>query len=148
MKKKVRVLHEVHHLEALLLWRLQFAELQVEKLWNAQDAFRNAALLLSAYAKEKWIKSVETHVPAGVNPTAARFTTTMNAFTREFCSSNNTEKVREVLMRAKKPRDRAIRDFVAQIKQLNWYLLYLPGPLSQRLGDEEVIVIIHRSVPH
>jgi hypothetical protein len=51
VKKKVRVLHELHHLEALLLWRLQLAELQVEKLWNA-DAFRNAALLLSADAKD------------------------------------------------------------------------------------------------
>jgi hypothetical protein len=82
-------------------------------LWNAQDAFLNAALLLSADAKEKWIRSVETHLPAGVNPTAARFTTTMNAFTREFCSSNDIEKVREVLVSAKKPRDMAIRDVVA-----------------------------------
>jgi hypothetical protein len=64
VKKKVRVLHEVHHLEALLLWRSQFAELQVETLWYAQDAFRNAALLLSVDAKEKWIRSVETHLYA------------------------------------------------------------------------------------
>jgi hypothetical protein len=91
----------------------------VEKLWNAQDAFRNAALLLSADAEEKWIRSAETHLPTGVNPTAARFTTTLNTSTREFCSNNDTEKVREVLMSAKKPRDMSIRDFATRIKQLN-----------------------------
>jgi hypothetical protein len=60
------------------MWRSQFKALRVEKLWNAQDVFQNAALLLSANAKEKWIRSV---LPAGVNPTTARFTTTMNVFT-------------------------------------------------------------------
>jgi hypothetical protein len=48
----------------------------------------------------------------------------------------------------KKPRDVGIHDFVAQIKQLNLYLTYLPGPLNQQLGDEEVLAIIRRSVPH
>jgi hypothetical protein len=122
VKKKVRVLHEVHHLEALLLWRSQFTELQVEKLWNATDSFRNAALLLSADAKEKWIRSVETHLPAGVNPTNARFQTTMNAFMREFCAGDDTEKVRELLLSARKLKDMTIRDFVTRIKQLNLYI--------------------------
>jgi hypothetical protein len=94
------------------------------------------------------IRSIETHLPTRVNPTAACFTTTMNTFTRAFCSNNDTEKAREVLVSAKKPRDMAIRDFVAQVKQLNWYLAYLPGPLNQRLGDEEMLAIIRRSVPH
>jgi hypothetical protein len=93
VKKKVRVLHVVHHLEALLLWRSQFTEFQIEKLWNAQEAFQNAVLLLSADAKEKWIRSVKVHLPAEVNTTAAHFTTTMNAITREFCSNSDMEKV-------------------------------------------------------
>jgi hypothetical protein len=119
VKKKVRALHEVHHLEALLLWKLQFVKLQVEKLWNATDSFWNAMLLLSADAKEKWNTSVETHLPARVNPTNARFQTTMNAFMREFCAGNDTEKARKLLLSTRKPKDMSIRDFVAQIKQLN-----------------------------
>jgi hypothetical protein len=94
------------------------------------DYFRNAALLLSADEKEKWIRIVETHLPAGVNPTNARFQTTMNAFMREFCAGNNTEKVRELLLSAKKPKDMAIRDFVVRIKQFNCYIKYLPPPLN------------------
>jgi hypothetical protein len=101
VKKRVRVLHKVHHLGALLIWRSQFVELQVEKLWNASDSFRNAMLLLSADAKEKRIRSVETHLPARVNPTNVRFQTTMNAFMREFCAGNDTEKVRELLLECK-----------------------------------------------
>jgi hypothetical protein len=94
--------------------------------------------------QREWIRSVEMYLPGGVNPTAAHFTTTMNAFTSEFCSNNDTEKVREVLVSAKKPRDMVIHIFVAQIKQLNRYLTYLPGPLNQGLGDEEVLAIIRR----
>jgi hypothetical protein len=110
---------------------LQFAELQVEKLWNASDSFWNATLLLSADAKEKWIRSAETHLP-----------TTMNAFMREFCAGNDTEKVCELLLSARKPKDMAICDFVTHIKQLNQCIEYLPLPLNRRLGDDEILAVI------
>jgi hypothetical protein len=71
----------------------------------------------------------------------------MNAFMKEFCAGNDTEKVRELLLSAKKPKDMTIRDFIARIKQLNRYIEYLPPPLNRQLGDDEILAVIRRSVP-
>lgn len=146
VKKKVKVLHEVHHLEALLMWRATFEELKVEKIWGPVSCFRNASLLLGGDAKDKWT-AVYNSIMKGVNPTAPRFANTMNTFMLEFCSRNDTEKTRELLLSARKPSSLGIRDFVARIKQINRYMSYLPAPLNDRLDDDEITAVIRRSVP-
>ena len=97
VKKKVKVLHEVHHLEALLIWRSTFEEVKVEKAWGQTSCFRNASLLLGGDAKDKWIACVGFHL-GNNNATAQRFTNTMKAFMLEFCSRNDTEKTRLLLL--------------------------------------------------
>lgn len=37
--KKIKVLHEVHYLEPLLIWQSQFEELMIEKPWDPADCF-------------------------------------------------------------------------------------------------------------
>jgi hypothetical protein len=71
----------------------------------------------------------------------------MNAFMLEYCSRNDMENTREMLMSAKKPSSFGISDFVARIKQLNRYLDYLPPPLNVRLAVDEITALIRRSVP-
>lgn len=146
VKKKVKVLHEVHHLEALLMWRSTFEEIKTEKGWGPQGCFRNALLLLGGDAKDKWIACVAVHL-GNNNATAVRFTNTMKGFMLEFCSRNDTEKTREMLLSARKPSSLGIRDFVARIKQLNRFMEYLPEPLNDRLDEDEITAIIRRSVP-
>lgn len=146
VKKKVKVLHEVHHLEALLMWRSTFEEVKVEKIWGPVSCFRNAPLLLGGDAKDKWT-AVYTTIMTGLKTTAPRFKTTMDAFMLEFCSRNDTEKTRELLLSARKPSSMRIRDFVARVKQINRYLAFLPAPLNDRLDEDEITAVIRRSVP-
>ena len=145
--KKVLVLHETHSLEAFLMWATTFDELATDKNWTASDKFRNAALLLSGEAKEKW-NECRTAIVNGRQLTEERFTETMDSFKAEFSTRNDTVKIREMISTAKKPSTMSIRDFIARIKQLNRYLPYLQGPLNTRFSDTEIVNIIQRSVPH
>jgi hypothetical protein len=146
VKKKIKVLHEVHHLEALLMWRAQFDELKKDKQWNAAACFRNAALLLSADAKDKWITEVDIILTDArgnqVLATDARFMRAMSNFMSQYCSNRDTEKTREMILSVKKPSNMGIRDFVARIRQLNRFLSYLPEPLNEKLSDNEIAAII------
>jgi hypothetical protein len=46
---------EDNWLEVALDWRKQFEELATMKGWNATSKFKNALLLLSGDAKDKWV---------------------------------------------------------------------------------------------
>ena len=141
--KKVLVLHETHSLEAFLMWVTTFEELANDKNWTPTDKFRNAALLLSGEAKEKWNECRST-VVNGRQLTEERFNETMDAFKAEFSTRNDTSKIREMISTAKKPNNMSIRDFIAQIKQLNRYLPYLQGPMNNRFSDAEIV----QNCPH
>jgi hypothetical protein len=50
-------------------------------------------------------------------------------------------------MNAKKPSNLLFEDFKQQLKELDDYLPYLPGPLNQCLGDDQLFVKLKRCVP-
>jgi hypothetical protein len=149
--KKVKVLHEVFHLEAYLMWRAQLKKLMEQKQWNAVAKFTNVGLLLDGDASEKWIGIRTNHAAAGGfpnrNPTEAQLQEDLDELTLCFCSRADTEKLHEMINSAKKPSNMSIRDFATRIKILNGYLHFLPAPLNERISDDRLAYIIHQSVP-
>jgi hypothetical protein len=50
-------------------------------------------------------------------------------------------------MNAKKPSNLRFEDFKQQIEELDDYFPYLPGPLNQCLGDDQLFVTLKKCVP-
>jgi hypothetical protein len=50
-------------------------------------------------------------------------------------------------MNAKKPSNLRFEDFKQRLEELNDYLPYLPGPLNQHLGDDQLFVTLKKCVP-
>jgi hypothetical protein len=50
-------------------------------------------------------------------------------------------------MNAKKPSNLGFEDFKWWLEELNDYLSYLPGPINQHLGDDQLFVTLKKCVP-
>jgi hypothetical protein len=53
----------------------------------------------------------------------------------------------QILSNAKKPSNLRFEDFKQWLKELNDYLPYLPRPLNQRLGEDQLFVTLKKCVP-
>ena len=147
VKKKIPVLHNVADFEALLIWRTNFEELAGDKGWNWVSMFINVRLLLSGPTKLKWIACCNIHNTGRTRGTEAAWHQTMQAFMLRFCTKTDTEKLRDLIMNARKPSAMSVRDFTARVEELNLYLPYLPPPFNTSLDDVTLTLIIRRSVP-
>jgi hypothetical protein len=62
-------------------------------------------------------------------------------------TSETAEDLRDFIMNAKKPSNLRFEDFKQQLEELNDYLPYLPGPLNQCLGEDQLFVTLKKCVP-
>jgi hypothetical protein len=62
-------------------------------------------------------------------------------------TSETADDLCDFIMNAKKPSNLHFEDFKQQLEELNDYLPYLPGPLNQRLGDDQLFVTLKKCVP-
>ncbi len=105
----------------------------------------NANILTSGAGCKKWQQAqakVLGNPPA--NETNARFNRTIQ---KCGATSKTAEDLHDVIMNAKKPSNLRFEDFKQQLKELNDYLPYLPGPLNQHLGDDLLFVLLKKCVP-
>ena len=94
VKKKIPVLHQVTHLEALLIWRATFEELSQDKNWSPASKFINARLLLAGNCKTKWTHCVREVV--GIDtPSIANFNDTILTFMQQYSSYHYTQRLRD-----------------------------------------------------
>ena len=148
VKKKIPVLHNVTDFEALLIWRSTFEEVSSQKGWSWVSMFNNVKLTLAGNCLKKWITCANA-LNTGRNRVGSElaWNDTMKAFMLKFCSKTDTEKLRDLIMNAKKPSATSIRDFSQRIEDLNEYLPYLPAPFNSSLDADTITLIIRRSVP-
>jgi hypothetical protein len=82
------------------------------------------------------------------NETNARFNQMMLTFIQKCGATSETaEDLRDFIMNAKKPSNLRFEDFKQRLEELDDYLPYLPGPLNQRLGDDQLFVTLKKCVP-
>jgi 5'-3' exonuclease len=62
-------------------------------------------------------------------------------------TSETAEDLRDFIMNAKNPSNLHFEDIKQPLEELNDYLPYLPGPLNQRLGDDQLFVTLKKCVP-
>jgi hypothetical protein len=62
-------------------------------------------------------------------------------------TSETAEDLRDFIMNAKKPSNLRFEDFKRWLEELDDYLPYLPGPLNQRWGDDQLFVTLKKCVP-
>jgi hypothetical protein len=62
-------------------------------------------------------------------------------------TSETAEDLRDFIMNAKKPSNLRFEDFKQRLEELDDYLPYLPGPLNQCLGDNQLFVTLKKCVP-
>lgn len=132
--------------EAVCKWRQSFEDLCQAKEFNAEQKFRNARLLLTGDARDKW-RSAEEENLGEHNPTDARFRATMNDFMETYVNEQDAEDLREMLMNARKPSDMTLEKFASRWKKLNRYLRYLPGPMGASLDDATKFAVFKKAVP-
>jgi hypothetical protein len=118
---------------------------------DAAAKFTNANILTSGAGREKWQQArakVLGNPPA--NETDARFNRTMLTFIQKCGATSESptaENLRDFIMNAKKPSNLRFEDFKQRLEELDDYLPYLPGPLNQRLGDDQLFVTLKKCVP-
>jgi hypothetical protein len=119
------------------------------KSLDAAAKFMNANILTSGAGRKKWQQAraeVLGNPPA--NETDARFNRTMLTFIQKCGATSETaEDLRDFIMNAKKPSNLRFEDFKQRLEELNDYLPYLPGPLNQHLGDDQLFVTLKKCVP-
>ena len=131
-----------------LHWRKQFQDLIELKQLNVNAKFTNARILLTGAAREKWQQARDDVVGAAGALTEARFNRTMSSFLQKCRATTKTaEDLRDFLMNAKKPPNMNFEDFKQRLEELNDYLPYLPAPLNERLSDDQLFVMLKKSVP-
>jgi hypothetical protein len=62
-------------------------------------------------------------------------------------TSETAEDLCDFIMNAKKPFNLCFEDFKQHLEELDDYLPYLPGPLNQHLGDDQLFVTLKKCVP-
>jgi hypothetical protein len=116
---------------------------------DAAAKFTNANILTSGAGREKWQQAqaeVLGNPPA--NETDTRFNRTMITFIQKCGATSETaEDLRDFIINAKKPSNLRFEDFKQQLEELNDYLPYLPGPLNQHLGEDQLFVTLKKCVP-
>jgi hypothetical protein len=136
-------------LKATLYWCKQFQDLIELKGLDAAVKFTNANILTSGAGHEKWQQAqakVLGNPPA--NETNARFNSMMLTFIQKCgVTSETAEDLHGFIMKAKKPSNLRFEDFKQQLEELDDYLPYLPGPLNQCLGDDQLFVTLKKCVP-
>jgi hypothetical protein len=136
-------------LEAALYWRKQFQDLIKLKNLDAAAKFTNANILTSGAGCKKWQQAqAEVLGNPSANETDARFNRTMLTFIQKCGATSETaEDLRDFIMNAKKPSNLCFEDFKQRLEELDDYLPYLPGPLNQHLGDDQLFVTLKKCVP-
>ena len=147
VKKRIRVLHNVDELEALLIWKSELIDLGSAKYWTWESWYRNTVITLADTAKENFLMVQSELYQYEAIDTFAKYDGLMKGFTEMYCSKLETRNLREMILSAKKPGDMTIRAFTTRLRQLNRYLPELPGPLNIRLREDEICDVVTRSVP-
>ena len=147
VKKRIRVLHHVDELEALLIWKSELIDLGSAKYWTWESWYRNTVITLADTAKENFLMVQSELYQYEAIDTFAKYDGLMKGFTEMYCSKLETRNLREMILSAKKPGDMTIRAFTTRLRQLNRYLPELPGPLNIRLREDEICDVVTRSVP-
>jgi hypothetical protein len=62
-------------------------------------------------------------------------------------TSETAEDLHDFIMNTKKPSNLHFEDFKQRLEELNDYLPYLPGPLNQHLGDDQLFMTLKKCVP-
>ncbi len=108
----------------------------------------NANILTSGAGCKKWQQAqakVLGNPPANV--TDARFNRAMLTFIQKCGATSKTAKdLHDFIMNAKKPSNQCFEDFKQWLEELDDYLPYLPGPLNQHLGDNQLFVTLKKCV--
>jgi hypothetical protein len=116
---------------------------------DAAAKFMNANILTSSAGRKKWQQAraeVLGNPPA--NETDKRFNRTMLTFIQKCGATSETaEDLCDFIMNAKKPSNLRFEDFKQRLEELNDYLPYLPGPLNQHLGYDQLFVTLKKCVP-
>jgi hypothetical protein len=82
------------------------------------------------------------------NVTNARFNTVMLTFIQKWGATFETASdLCDLIMNTKKPSNLRFEDSKQWLEELNDYLPYLPGPLNQHLGDNQLFVMLKKCVP-
>jgi hypothetical protein len=115
---------------------------------DAAAKFTKANILTFGAGCEKWQQAqakVLGNSPANV--TNARFNRVMLTFIQKCGANSETAKdLCDSIMNAKKTSNLHFEDF-KQVEELDDYLPYLPGPLNQCLGDDQLFVTLKKCVP-